>query len=573
MHRFFFILFLLLTATNVAAQQRERHGLGRLIQRAVTVDTTRRNAQVIDEEQQLRRYDGKRIGTITFERSDIFSHSRSFFQKAANGIHTRTRERVVRQDLLLREGDIFDAAKAVKANRLLLSRPYISRSGIIATTDPNDPDVVNLRVTTVDSWTIGLDGGKWRESRAMVEVYDENFLGMGTKVGVKSHFNYKHWKPGGEVVELETHNFLGSFFHSHIVAGHDFDSRRFEASFSRQFILLSDYDLGAEYSNINSHRETGFLADRSVEYWRRESQMHLWGGKSWKVGDRTGLYVTGHASRRDYPVRPADTSAGINPALHDRTEALLSTGLYREHFYSATMIYGYGFNEYIATGSKFELVGGASWQEYGRFWYGGANLHKGGFFKWGYLAGGIDAGSYWEMTTGRDMRSVLNAELFWFSNLWGKGPNKARQFITLNYTHGWNMGEGMGAVVSFSDRGMRPSSFRGYGAGRTRLLANTETVLFTRHRPWGFRMAIFGFADAGTIGMNDNPLRNEFFGSAGIGVRFKNERLIFNAIQVRLGVSFGRSGFEKSSIFRLSSEHRMTDRRFLPSRVEVVSFE
>lgn len=562
---------------GAGAQERQRRGLGRLIRRVVIVDTTHRaGAHFIDEEGMLRRYDGKTIGSITIVRNDIFATNRNFLERAANAIHTRTREDVVRQDLLLREGDTFSAATVVRGNRLLLSRPYISRSTITAEQDPDNPQLVNLKIVVFDSWTIGFDGGKYSRSRAMVEIYDENFFGMGTKVGVKSNFSYKNWRHGGEIVDLESHNFLGSFFHSKVTVGHDFDSRRFEGQFDKAFILLNDYELGLAYSNVNNHRELGLTPDLLDEYWLRQSQMHLWGGKSWRVKNRTGLYVTGHVARYDYPVRPAGTAPGVNLQLHDRTEALLGMGLYREHFYSSTMIYGYGFNEYIATGRKLELAGGGSWQESGDYYYGGASWQHGGFFRGGYLAFKAAVGSYYEMKTWRPMRSVAMGELFWFSNLWTAGTSKIRQFITLNYTQGWNMGTGLGSLVAFSDirrDGVRPASFRGYDAGRTRLLANTETVFFTRHRPLGFRMALFGFFDAGCIGMNDNPFRNDFYGSVGMGVRFKNERLIFNAIQLRLGVSFGHSGFVKSNIVRLSIERRMTERRFLPSRVEVATFE
>jgi len=56
-------------------------------------------------------------------------------------------------------------------------------------------------------------------------------------------------------------------------------------------------------------------------------------------------------------------------------------------------------------------------------------------------------------------------------------------------------------------------------------------------------------------------------------VRIKNERLIFNTIQIRLGVALGKRGLVESEYFRLSSETRMEQYRYRPTRPEIVEFE
>ncbi len=526
----------------------------------------------MDEEEILKEFNGSTIGSIYFDSHDVFETRRSLFQKAANWMHVVTMERTLRNDLLFSEGDVFDAATVVRSNRILQGRDYISRARIYVRRDPEDESVVHLRVLTLDSWTIGVDGRKYSGSRVMGELYDVNFLGSGTRAGVETYLNYSEWRAKGVIADIETPNFLGSFVAAELHVGRDFDRKRLEIDFDKEFILPNDYAFGAGYFDVDDHQYEVYMPDDlgRVRVWRRGAE--VWGGWSRKLAVHKSGYITSRFNHESYPVRPPQTGAEINPMFHKRNELIIGAGIYGERFYSSHMIYGYGFEEYISVGTKAEITGGMSWQEYGNYYYGGARFSKGGFWHGGYMAADLSAGSYWSVDGGRRYRSVVNGELFWFSNLWGKGINKYREFVTLRYTQGWDMGVGAGAVTGFSGS-VQPVGFKGYGMGRTRLLLNTETVVFTRHKPFGFRLAVFGFGDAGFIGMHDNPLRNEFFSTFGIGIRFKNERLIFNALQIRLGFAIGKSGFVRSQIINASTEQRIDERRFIPWAPQVAGFE
>lgn len=572
-YRFLLIILLFFAAIPAFAQDKQQGWLGSIIRHTILVDTIRRapSKHVIDEERSLRKYNGKTIGKISFDRHDVFERRRSVFQKVANWSHVVTMESVVRGDLLFTEGDKFDAARVVRSNQILQDRRYISRAWIFAESDPDDNSKVNLRVVTLDSWTIGVNAATYSHSRAMGELYDVNFLGTGTRVGAKHYFGYGKGHGKGTVADLATPNLLGTFYAAELHAGRDFESKRLVLGLSKDFVLPNDYSAGVSYSDIDdSMFEVYGPAQLGTErVWRR--QVAVWSGLSKRIIRRTNGYLGGSFGHESFPARPQSTGKGVNPLFHDRNELLFSAGLYRERFLMSSMIYGYGFEEYIAVGMRAGLTGGMSWQEFGNYYYGGLHFLKGGFWSGGYLSADLSAGTYWGVGGGR-YRSVLNGELFWFSNLWEAGTTKIREFVKLRYTQGWRMGEGAGAAVGFSGD-VRPLGFKGYGMGRTRLLLNTETVVFTRHRPFGFRLAIFAFGDAGFVGMHDNPLRNEFFSTFGAGIRIKNERLIFNALQLRLGFAVGKKGFVRSQIVNAATEQRINQQRFIPYAPEIVRFE
>ncbi|MEG2366220.1 MAG: hypothetical protein RSB29_05675, partial [Alistipes sp.] len=197
---------------------------------------------------------------------------------------------------------------------------------------------------------------------------------------------------------------------------------------------------------------------------------------------------------------------------------------------------------------------------------------SGAFTSLGYIMGDFVLGSYVNLQTGAWDQSAVDVNMRWFSNLFVFRRNRIRQFLSLNYTQGWNRGTGSNELIRFT----KPNDLRTLNehiTGVNRMIFNTETVLFTPFQPLGFRFAIFGFADFGLLGNRANPFQNEFFSSFGIGLRIKNERLIFGAIQIQLGVSFGKRGWLDSRYFLVSNATRMEQYRYLPRRPEIVGFQ
>ena len=65
---------------------------------------------------------------------------------------------------------------------------------------------------------------------------------------------------------------------------------------------------------------------------------------------------------------------------------------------------------------------------------------------------------------------------------------------------------------------------------------NLETVAFNKRFFYGFRFAFFGFADMVLISKNKNFYEfDNLVSGIGIGVRVRNENLIFPTFQIRIG--------------------------------------
>lgn len=553
-----------------------RRGVPRMIYRMLFVkpcpDTTR-NGRVLDESRILEPYAGRRIGQITIERRKPFDSTGNWFARTGNNLHALTSDEVIRRDLLFRTGDRLDPQLIVRNKQLLRSRRYIAEAEIEATPAPEDSTRVDLRVITRDSWTISADGALRSGGRTMVALSDANIFGTGNELEVRTHFSRRDFSYGGNIVALDMPNLGGSFYDARFEAGRDFYNATLDVSLIKEFLRPTDYELGLSYS---MHKDRRRLLGLDSSELVRERNADLWVGYSRLLpAIGSSLYITARYNYRRFPLRPTVPpllEPYTNPAFHGHDLLLVGVGLYRERFYSANMVYGFGIREYLATGYKAELVGGRSWGEFGDQLYLGVTCQSGGFCPAGYVMGGITLGSHIDMDNGAWRRSAVDVDFRWFSDLFLLGRSRLRQFLGFNYTQGWNRLRGNDEVIRFTDKnGLQALDEEVYGINR--MILNTETVIFTPYQPLGFRIALFGFADFGLLGYHANIFRNGFYASLGVGVRLKNEHMIFKAIQIRLGLAFNRDGLTDCEYFRLSNATRLDQYRYRPTRPEIVAFE
>lgn len=101
---------------------------------------------------------GKRIGSILIYASEVFGEESLFFLRAANHLRIKTRDSVIREELLLKEGDFFDWG-LVEENELHLIGSGFSSVVVIVPVEPLEKDrsdEVDLLVVTRDIWSLRL---------------------------------------------------------------------------------------------------------------------------------------------------------------------------------------------------------------------------------------------------------------------------------------------------------------------------------------------------------------------------------------------------------------------------------
>ena len=175
----------------------------------------------------------------------------------------------------------------------------------------------------------------------------------------------------------------------------------------------------------------------------------------------------------------------------------------------------------------------------------------------------------------RLQQSVITGRIKYFTPLLRVRTSYIRQFGVLSATMGFNRLKGEREALRYENRygtGIRGMSANSWLSGYNRLTLSSETVLFTPLFLYHFRFAFFLFGDAGWMGYDNNLFRNRFTGAIGAGVRIKNERLIFNNIQIRLGYAFNRPPEVGYSYFSVSNEQDFREANFAAGQPQIVPY-
>ncbi len=101
----------------------------------------------------------------------------------ANTLHSKTKPRVIRQQLLIEEGDQYTQSRIEESERILRLKNYLYSAKIQVTSVCGNR--VNLSVTTRDLWTLFPDLDYQRsggDNSTRVGFRDSNFLGLGKQL-------------------------------------------------------------------------------------------------------------------------------------------------------------------------------------------------------------------------------------------------------------------------------------------------------------------------------------------------------------------------------------------------------
>lgn len=514
-------------------------------------------------------YTGRTIGEIYIYQNNVFENSNKWVDRTLNSLHRVTREEVIRNDLFFKSGDTINPVEIANNRRLLRSRPYFSDVNIIIVPRAEDTTIVDMYVLTRDKWTISADLKIKSDGKTQVMAYDDNLLGWGSRLSISTYVDWKHgFTYGGNLVEYTQRNIVGSFWDAYAVVGKGFDNANYGAEFTREFIHPTDYMAGAS-----------FMYERELlNYYPPDTMLHaswtmldVWGGYAVEIpAMRNSLYMTARFFNLKYTDRPEVTDM-LNPYFHNNAMLIGSIGFFKERFRLTNRIYGYGVPEDVAYGYHTAFLAGYSWGEFGNRWYLGGEFSAGYFTPIGYLGTEAGLGSYLNSSNGKFYRTTLQAKLTYFTPLLGQGRYPVRQFIVLNATRGWNRLDGFQETLKFNSYAdMRALEEDVYGINR--MVLNTETVVFTPWQVAQFKIAGFFFADFGLLGNSGNIFKNNFFTTLGIGFRIKNENLIFNTINIQLGVAFNKAGLMNSRWFDISNRRRNDPIRYRPVKAEPIEY-
>ncbi len=527
----------------------------------------------------------KTIGSISIKSLKVFGPnfndtSRTtniWIEKAANKLHSKSNLYVIHKNLWIKEGQSLDPNLVMDNERLLRSLPYLKDVRIIIKPRELNPDVVDILILTQDVFSFGIKGGVGSIHRGELGIYDKNIFGIGHEFGTNIVAHTDQSPHVGFETYYAVNNVMGKFINLSAYYANTYLHQESYFSLERDFLRPQSVYAGG-LTVIRSYRSDRTYIAQNVISPEGLNYLFLdgWYGRRLKLGinandSRFQMTLSGRIRYTSFYDRPmADTN---NRQFFANSTLYLGGLTFSKRSYVRDyLVYSYGIVEDIPKGYLHELVFGYDHNEFGDRWYTHLFLSTGNLFKQKpfYLYTSLGMGSFWKPTGLEE--GMIDAKLNFISPLFSVWNVQARQFIKMNYTIGINRFNIENLLLLNSD------GIRGFGShlgkGQQRLTLNIENVFFQKKSILNFQSSIFSFIDLGIVGpSNQSIFRQNYYGGIGVGLRIRNENLIFKTIQLRLAFYPNHPSDVNSIGFMLDGVSKSRFYSFQPQGPEPLKYE
>ncbi|MDW7690251.1 hypothetical protein R9C00_24195 [Flammeovirgaceae bacterium SG7u.111] len=528
--------------------------------------------QFTRSEEYFAQFSGKTIGNIGLKQVDILEglvtdttrRAVTWFAQTANTLHISSREFVIYNNLLFKADDILTPFTLSDNERILRQLTFIQDARILVAPHQDDPQVVDIIVVTQDVFSIGARAKVSGIDNFGGEIYDRNFGGLGHEFSISTQFTTNENPPVGYGVRYRLQNLGGSFVAAEASYSNNFEGKITRLNFQREFLTPQvRYAGGADISWYNTFKNERYpeQQDTTFRIPYSGSYQDLWIGRAFQLkgnNQRGNIVFSGRYFNKQFDERP-EVAPDSNYFYHNSSLYMAAVGYSWQKYLTSSMITGYGRTEDLPLGYFLQGIYGYQQGEFSNRPYLGLKLT--GLNLWegvGYFGYTFQTDALLRNNTIEDNSLLLDG--IYFSELHPIDRWYIRNFVRLTFFTGGKAWEEPWTPVREFIRWHSGGDI----VGNQALSLNLESVLFSPWYFYGFKIALFGFADAAFVGQEKNFFsHNNFFTGVGIGCRVLNESLSFGTIQFSIG--FYPQTIEGRSHFSFnfdSGQQRLFDDRF-----------
>jgi hypothetical protein len=520
-------------------------------------------------------YSGRRIRKIEIQRLNVFgtninsplAYNPDKIEKFINATHINTNERIIRKNLLFREKDTISPLIISDNERLIRQLPFIDDARIIIVpVSESEADVV---IITKDVYSLGAAADIRSFDRWSTMLFDKNIFGVGHEVRLELSADDEKPDNPGIGMKYNINNLFSSFANLNLFYFDGLGEKTYGFNMERRFIsAATKYGGGISIRHVNTYEDLDSLAFPEPS---RYNLQDYWFGRSFLIDPE-------NVSRIMMGIRYTNNNVFDRPFilpdsyyyLQDYSLLLGSISFSMQRFYKTNLLYSYGRTEDIPYGGMLNVTAGRELNEFKQRYYTGILLSIGrsvpslGYF---YSSAGVSA----FLNQGNTEQGLLHLRAMFFSNLNYLGSSRIRGFVKIDYTRGFDR---------YTDENLmfiREDGFSGFSSdsarGQQRLAINLESVLFSPKNYYGFKFAFFGFADLGLLfGTNEIVKEGQALSSIGIGVRIRNDNLVLNTFQLRLGYFPNLPPWSSATNLLLSGEKVLRPYNFEPGPPSILPY-
>jgi hypothetical protein len=458
--------------------------------------------------------------------------------RTGNKLHIQTKERLIRNNLLFKEGARLKPVILSDNERLLRGLPYLEDAKIIVQPISELSDSVDILVIAKDVWANAFDIKINDMSSGTFQIWDRNILGFGHEIQNNILWDSREKHTTGYNGIYTIYNIGHSFFQGQLIYFDVFNTKSLGISVQRNF-LTPNIKYAGGGSFFTTETQTKFKSDSLFSLLPLHFNTYdFWLGRSFLIRGndlsktRRNITIATRLINNNFFDRPEITENSYYN-FQNKTLILSSISYTKMSFFKSNFIYNYGRTEDIPIGFETQLTAGFEKNEFFNRRYG-ALLIAGSSLLWnlGYVYSAINLSGFYNFAY-HENQGIFKANLHYFSPIILIEKFRLRQFIYFDYTRGINRFQNEFLSINNSSEGIAGytnDSIR----GNQRLNIHCETVCFTPFKPLDFHFVIFAFADVSWIGkQTENIFERSPYSGLGLGIRIRNERLVFNTIQIR----------------------------------------
>jgi hypothetical protein len=486
-------------------------------------------------------FEGKIIRNINIQTLDPFGNSigdtirstLNFITRAGNEFHIKSSDDNIRNLLLIKKNQSFDALLAKESERLIRNMNYITDVSFYVETVRKSPDSVDIFIRELDKWSL-IPGGSISASRLTFNLRENNFLGLGHEF--QNNFVWNHSNSDfANRTRYFIPNYRNTYINSTLEYGTDENGNFIKSiAFDRPF--FSPFAKWAAGINISQQLNIGpFGQDDFMRF--KYNRQDYWAGNAVRIFkgitdyERTTNFIS---SARFIRTRFLEKPPETIDTLHFYTNEnfyIVSIGVSSRLYVKDKFIFKFGITEDVPVGKVISLTGGYQVKNnIGRV-YIGTRFSAGNYYSWGYLSSNFEYGTF--LRSSKAEQGVFSAGINYFTDIFEIGPLKFRQFVKPQLIIGINRIDYDSLTIN-NDYGLRGFNSPAL-SGHSRLLFTSQTQLYA---PWdfvGFHFGPYFTFSLGMLGDAEKGFRaGKVYSQIGLGVLIKNENLVMSTFQLSL---------------------------------------
>ncbi|GAB1445365.1 hypothetical protein MASR2M41_10560 [Flammeovirgaceae bacterium] len=498
-------------------------------------------------------YEGKIIRHIIIEPLrfyktvlDTSKITRSKFIQFGESLHTDTREQTLKNNLFIKEGKPLNPYRLADNERYLRDINFIKDARIFVVPLGDNSDSVDLLVMTRDVFSLGASLDPSSPSAVNWLLQEGNFLGTGLRFAYTGLYDSDRRPEFGSAYLIHQNSIRGSFIngtigYTNINTARSMGNENEAAVYIRLdrplFMPYARWAGGVEWSTNWSNNV--FVKPDTLFARYAYSIQDYWGGITFgeiglsneKKENRNRRFLSARVLDQHFIKNPDIALSPRNNLLYsNRTLALTQFTLFRQDYYKTKYIYGFGRTEDVPYGYSISFTAGWEKQFGLERPYSGTEIRKTFTNNGNIISFDTQLGGYFRNKEVEDMSLQFTAN--YFTKLYDFTTYKVRNSVEVSL--GKFIRRSIKNPLDINNengiQGFRTDSL----TGDSRLRARFQALVFTNWKLIGFNFAVVPQFDFAVLAQRNETLFNgRFFQGYSLGLRTRNENLIFNTIEVR----------------------------------------